>query len=331
MLRRDVGDVHQQRHAVAARREDGRVVDGAHVLCARVPLVLDAVQRLRRLAAEHVDAAVDRPVVARFLLAAVARRVEDGRDEQRAVAGIAQVLHVRVEGVASVGHARVRLQHVPRIRLDQTQTVTVAAFEVSDGQAPPRKTRVKTKVTLTRVQVNLSQQGLRGHVIQFENVVGPGLHRAPCGGYVRHLNDAFGFVRTQSSRQDLVDELYALLAEDAHEFIASDVQQAELRRRVAGEVQGHETVAKTQDALDPEVVDGRQLRGDVVVLEVLGHLRELAALAETEEGRALVDVDDALAAHAERVAAVLVDRAVAQQNRLSETRRICNATDVTSL
>ena len=57
----------------------------------------------------------------------------------------------------------------------------------------------------------------------------------------------------------------------------------------------------------------------MVVLEVLSHLGKLAPLAEAEEGRALVDVDDALATHAERVATILVNRAVAQKNRFSET------------
>ena len=49
----------------------------------------------------------------------------------------------------------------------------------------------------------------------------------------------------------------------------------------------------------------------MVVFEVLGHLGELASLAEAEEGRALVDVDDSLATHAERVATILVNRAIA--------------------
>ena len=48
----------------------------------------------------------------------------------------------------------------------------------------------------------------------------------------------------------------------------------------------------------------------MVVLEVLGHLGELTALTEAEEGGALVDVDDTLSAHTEGEAAVFVHHTI---------------------
>ncbi len=268
-------------------------------------------QRLGRFSAEHVDGAGDGAVVPRLLLAAETRRVEDGGDEQRPVARIAQVLHVRVEGAARVRDARIRLQHTPRVRLHETEAVVVAAFEVGDREAAPREARVEAEMTLTRTQVHFRQQRLGRHVVQFEDVARRRRHGASRRRNIRHLDDALGFVRTQSAGENLVDELDALFPEDAHELVAADVEQPELRRGVAREVERDEAVPETDDALDPEVVDGGELRRDVVVLEVLRHLGELGALAEGEEGGTLVDVDDALATHAERVAAVLVDRAVA--------------------
>ena len=49
----------------------------------------------------------------------------------------------------------------------------------------------------------------------------------------------------------------------------------------------------------------------MIVLKMLGHLGKLATLPKTEETGALVDVDDALATHAEGKAAVFVNNSIA--------------------
>ena len=83
-------------------------------------------------------------------------------------------------------------------------------------------------------------------------------------------------------------------------------------------MQHDETFTETEDALHTEVVDGRHLRRDVVVLKVLGHLGKAAAAAEAEDAAGLVDVDDALTTHTEREAALLEERSVTCQYAFAE-------------
>jgi len=140
-----------------------------------------------------------------------------------------------------------------------------------------------------------------------------------------------------------------LFSEDAEKFIDAEVEKTELRVGVSRQVEHHQSVAVAHHALDAEVVDRRHLRRDVVVLEMFSHLGESAATPEAEEGAArrrergegraagrggrgrrvrrrssasVVDVDDALATHAEREAAVLVQHAVARQRTLGKSSRV---------
>ena len=96
VLARHVRHVHEDRHAVAARRQHRRVVDGTQVARARVAVVLHAVERLRRVGVEHVDAAVERTTSTHALLSAVAGQFYDDGDEERSVLAVRQILHVRV-------------------------------------------------------------------------------------------------------------------------------------------------------------------------------------------------------------------------------------------
>lgn len=91
------------------------------------------------------------------------------------------------------------------------------------------------------------------------------------------------------------------------------VKQAELGVGVARDVQYNESVAVADDALDMKVIYRRHLRRDVIVFKVFGHFRKFASLAKAEDRRASVDIDDALMAHAEREAAILVHESVASQ------------------
>ena len=116
--------VHHHRQSPPARAHHRLVVDGAAVLRARASPVLDAVQSGGRVAVEHVDAGGDRAVPAQGLaFAARAERVEEGCDEEAAVAGVAEVLEVRVEGLAGVGGVRVGCQRSPAGRIDHTHGV----------------------------------------------------------------------------------------------------------------------------------------------------------------------------------------------------------------
>jgi len=131
-----------------------------------------------------------------------------------------------------------------------------------------------------------------------------------------------------------------LFAEHAEELVNIEVKKAELRVGVAGQMQYNQTVAVADHTLDAEVVDGGHLCGDVVVLEVFGHLGEAAAAPEAEEGAAggreggegrgrragsatVMYVNDSLSTHAEREATVLVKYSVTRQRALWEPRRFC--------
>ena len=75
---------------------------------------------------------------------------------------------------------------------------------------------------------------------------------------------------------------------------------------------------RTKNTLNVEVLYGRELRGDMVVLEVLRHLGEFALPAEAEEGLRLVEVKDAVAVDAEGGRALLVDLTRAGHGGLAE-------------
>jgi len=154
----------------------------------------------------------------------------------------------------------------------------------------------------------------------------------------RGSNQTLALIRADLSSQFLVGELDVLFAEHSQELVDVEIEQSELRVGIAAEVKHHKTVAVADDTLDAEVVDGGHLRRDVVVLEVLRHLRKPAATAETEErasggresgkrrrGRtgaaSVVHVDDALATHTERKATVFVKYSVTRQRTLRKSSR----------
>ena len=159
--------------------------------------------------------------------------------------------------------------------------------------------------------------------------------------YQRRPYQALALVGADLPGQLLIRELDLLFAKDSQKLIDTEVEQSELGVCVTRQVQHHQAVAVADHALDAEVVYGGHLRRDVVVLEVLGHLGEAAASSKAEErasgrregrerggGRsggsrsAVVYVDDALSAHAEREAAVFVEYAVAGQRTLEKSGRL---------
>jgi len=120
--------VHDDGQPRAAGAHSGFIVNWTAVLGARAPAVLDAVQRRGSVSVEDVDARRHRPVAAQGLaFPARAERVEEGGDEEAAVAGEAEVLQVGVErltGVCRVGVGgqrgpRRRFYHADCIRLTQ--------------------------------------------------------------------------------------------------------------------------------------------------------------------------------------------------------------------
>jgi len=102
-----------------------------------------------------------------------------------------------------------------------------------------------------------------------------------------------------------VRQILRSLSKHSKKLVGSDVEKSKLRLGVAGQMEDYQGLIEADNPADPEAVNGHDLCRNVVVLEVLGHAGELASFAEAEDGGGLVEVDDALASHAERVCAVL--------------------------
>ena len=145
-------------------------------------------------------------------------------------------------------------------------------------------------------------------------------------GHRRHSQETFRLVWADLPGQGLVCEFNMSVAENPKELIDAEVEQAEVRVGVPCQVKHDQVLSEAENALHAKVVYRRHLGRDVVVLEMFGHLRELAAFAEAEDGVGLVDADDALATHAEREVAVFVQEAVTRQDRLREPRSSCKQT-----
>lgn len=91
------------------------------------------------------------------------------------------------------------------------------------------------------------------------------------------------------------------------------IKQAKLGVGVASDMQYNESVAVADDALDVKVIYRRHLRRNMIVFKVFGHFCKFASLAKTEDRRTFVDIDDALMAHTEREAAILVHKSITSQ------------------
>ena len=224
-----------------------------------------------------------------------------------------------------VRHGRVRLHALPRVELHKTEAVRLVRLKVSHGDALPREARVEAEVTRVEVEFDLTEQLHGFEVVQLQHDVGRGL-RSRVTRHGRHPQQTLGPVGADLSGQRLVRELDVSVAKHPDELVDAEIEQPEVRVGVARQVKHNEVLSEAQDALDAEVVDRRHLRRDVVVLKVFGHLGELAASSEAEDGVGAVDADDALPTHAEREVAVLVQQAATCEDRLGKPRRLWRQT-----
>jgi hypothetical protein len=123
-------------------------------------------------------------------------------------------------------------------------------------------------------------------------------------------------VRTNLTNESLSYEVDALLAKLSEELVEAKVKETELRVVTTRQVQDDEGLAMTDDAAHAEIIDGRHLRRNVVVLKVLRHSGKLAALAEAKYGAGTTDVDDTLTTCTKRSGAILEDGTITRDHLL---------------